>query len=442
MAESSKDEMIVGPCDAVVYLKNGISTTMRYRILLSMDSRFMVLKDDNGQFVARFDIVTVTDNTMVDFEAFYVDYCRNQSWDTLFKNPYLCFRRRPIHDSRAKCFLRSIVLSDEFTPEFIIEFDIGYERDLVSNFFLGLSHRKHYVTVQIKKDSDNYYCIVGSKATTDNLVAILRLEDRRYLPDYLWVLCSQLKKGRLRECDINNISRKRNPLLVPGCLGLRCIHCGGLENGNYFPTKRGHLYGCAMRFEKHLHACIKCPPKIKQLVAQLKQLHKNHEHETLQKVKIHFFNELWDRIQNPELEGDDFAKIEESISDLERSYRCFSATSSIENHKVSLVRSPAVIEDLEETAESTAARKVDDLMNMAIVDPLTEYLNFANVGQISPSTDALRSSDVTFSSNTKLRTVSLNNEVQFTWDHRSLTDLEQFLQLNPDMIDCLDVLLY
>lgn len=271
MTESLDDELILEPCNAVVYISNGIST-MGCRIKTSIDSRSMILKERNGQVLASFDIVIATDDMHVNFDAFYLVHGKDKvTAGTSFANPILCFRRKSVHDSSTpKCLLKPVILWNDYIPEFVIEFDIGHERDLVSLALLGLSHRKHQITVQVKKDVMGNYCIVGSRAITDKFMTVVRLEDRRYLPEFLWVLCSQLKKGRLRENDINNISRKRNPLLVPGYLGLRCIHCGGLENGNYFPTKRGHLYGCTMRFEKHLHACRKCPFKTKQLVAKLK----------------------------------------------------------------------------------------------------------------------------------------------------------------------------
>lgn len=179
------------------------------------------------------------------------------------------------------------------------------------------------------------------------------------------------------------------------------------------------------------------------MIYYIQQLHKSHEHETAQKVKIHFFDQLWDRIQNPELDGDEFSKVQEILTDLESKYFYFSTANSIENHKVSLVRSPAVIEDLEETVKGTiVVRKSDDpiVVEEENPDPLSEYLNCANVGEISPS-DVLQSFDVTTRSNTKFGTVLLNDETQFTWDRRSLTDLDKFLQSNPDMVDCLDVLL-
>jgi hypothetical protein len=269
MSELSGDAIILGPCDAMMHVNYGMSP-IGVRIQISIDNRFMILKNTNGELLARFRIVFVTEGTLENFEGFYVDNSTNDATDTSFQNPFLCFRRLSVQDSRLTCLLKPINLWGDYIPEFVVEFDIGFERDLVSQSFLGVSHLKHYIKLQIKKDSMNNCSIVGSAAITDNLIAVVRVADRRYLPDYLWVLCSQLKKGRLREYDINNISRKRNPLLVSGYLGLRCIHCGGLENGNYFPTKRGHLYGCAMRFEKHLHACRKCPSKLKQLVARLK----------------------------------------------------------------------------------------------------------------------------------------------------------------------------
>lgn len=179
-------------------------------------------------------------------------------------------------------------------------------------------------------------------------------------------------------------------------------------------------------------------------ICRSQQLHKSHEYENTQKVKIHFFNELWDRIQNPDLEGDDFSIIEEILTDLESKNACISTTNSIENLKVSLVQSPALIKDLEGTVNgSFEMRNSDNQIATAeeTLDPLTEYLTFANVGEISPSNEVLQNWNGNMSSNTKIRTVTLNNGTQFTWDYRSLIDLERFLQFNPDMMDCLDVLL-
>jgi hypothetical protein len=271
MIESHNDEDL-GPSDATIYINDGISRIM-CRVEASINCGSLIFKNEQGEILASFDIVFSEYRCLHGRQLFVVDHINNE------ENQGSCLHfRRLLEDSTVPdCILVLKNALDIHILQFTIEFDIGFERDLMALTLRGVSQEQCNLLVQVKIDCSNDYVILASTATTKCLEnncyvhhGILRVEDRRHTSDYLWVLFSQLKKGRLREYDINNISRKRNPLLLPGFPGLRCTHCGGLENGNYFPTKKEHLYGCAMRFEKHLHSCKKCPPRLLRLLPTLK----------------------------------------------------------------------------------------------------------------------------------------------------------------------------
>lgn len=280
MAGPSLDESLLSRYDGTLYTSDGISTAS-YRIQISIRNQsILFLNFESGEILAIFDIVVppkTQSSSLCIIDTYVVNHDNNVGIGNSLDAACLYFRRCSAKDPMPTCLLRLTRSSSKIFSEFMIEFDIGFERDLALHALEGISNHKGYISIQIKKHAACDYSIIYStiidrefEESKDCHTGIVCVKDRSSVPDYLWLLFAQLRRGRLREYDINNISRKRNPLLVPGYMGLRCIHCGGLENGNYFPTKKEHLFGCVMRFERHLQSCKRCPLKIKHLLTTLK----------------------------------------------------------------------------------------------------------------------------------------------------------------------------
>ena len=127
-------------------------------------------------------------------------------------------------------------------------------------------------------------------------------EDKPILTDFMFVVMAQIKRGELTTHDLTN-ARRKNALLRPGYLGLRCRHCGGTRRGQYFPTSCKNLQACPSMIAKHLMTCSLCPPSIKNLLKITKSKHKVQVTRN-GTTQIGFFHNLWERIRDPSYNGE------------------------------------------------------------------------------------------------------------------------------------------
>jgi len=71
----------------------------------------------------------------------------------------------------------------------------------------------------------------------------------------------------MTEADLNNGNRKyaSSVDIGPGCLGLRCRHCGGKDKGSYFPSSCKNLQATPPTLHTHLLKCQCCPEIVKRV---------------------------------------------------------------------------------------------------------------------------------------------------------------------------------
>jgi len=161
-------------------------------------------------------------------------------------------------------------------------------------------------------DIKNIHSSVIESEDIDNFYFILPNE-KKILTDYMFVLMTQVKRGRLTSNDRDN-ARRNNPVLVEGYLGLRCRNCGGKERGHYFPSTCKNLQACPSMILKHLMSCEKCPQKIKELLRLTKSNHKLQGPRKGSGAQIGFFNLLWKRIHDRGFTGGDVDARKEVLS--------------------------------------------------------------------------------------------------------------------------------
>ncbi len=125
--------------------------------------------------------------------------------------------------------------------------------------------------------------------------------DKSTLTDYMFLVIAQVRRGILTPDDLTN-ARRKNPILQPGYLGLRCRHCGGTKRGQYFPTTCKNLQACPSMIYRHLMSCSECPQAMKEVIEIAKEKHKFQVNQN-GVTQISFVNILWGRIRDPSFDG-------------------------------------------------------------------------------------------------------------------------------------------
>ncbi len=143
------------------------------------------------------------------------------------------------------------------------------------------------------------------------------------LTDFMFIVIAQVKRGELTVEDLSN-ARRKNSILRPGYLGLRCRHCGGTKRGHYFPTTSKNLQATPSMIYKHLLTCNECPQSVKQVLKIAKAKHKSQvvQNGTTQ---IGFFNTLWERIRDPLYSGGS-EKSRREVSEILQDFSSLSST--------------------------------------------------------------------------------------------------------------------
>ena len=131
-------------------------------------------------------------------------------------------------------------------------------------------HSKIDPTLQIQSEID-----LEDKKTLEKLVGdsdLVDVEDRQYIPDYIFLSMAQLKSCLVTPLDRIGTYKSREI----GFQGMACKHCGGEPGfGRYFPETLRSLSQTttSQTIVKHIaYKCRKCPKDIKNSVRALKEL--------------------------------------------------------------------------------------------------------------------------------------------------------------------------
>lgn len=152
-----------------------------------------------------------------------------------------------------------------------------------------------------------------SKLISDS--TLISIEDRKFVPDYLFISMGQLELTTLTDEDRIGVYRDREV----GQLGLRCRHCKGIPgNGRYFPETVRSLgqSTTSATIAKHMaEKCTAIPSETKSTVKQLK--HEQDWLDQLMKKKMTdryenrpkygsrklFFNNVWKKMTGEDTTG-------------------------------------------------------------------------------------------------------------------------------------------
>ena len=131
-------------------------------------------------------------------------------------------------------------------------------------------HSKIDPTLKIQSEID-----LEDKSTLEKLVGdsdLVDVDDRQYIPDYIFLSMAQLKSCRVTPLDRIGTYKSREI----GFQGMACKHCGGEPGfGRYFPETLRSLSQTttSQTIVKHIaYKCRKCPKDIKNSVRALKEL--------------------------------------------------------------------------------------------------------------------------------------------------------------------------
>ena len=123
--------------------------------------------------------------------------------------------------------------------------------------------------------------------------------DRELITDYLYLLMEQMETCQFKEEDRTGGRSKIKDNEV-GFPGMQCRHCQGKAGfGRYFPATSSALAlaNSDRNIHNHVQKCRRCPPSIKEQLAQLsKDQVQLKNRRGLRKM---FFERVWNRMHNP-----------------------------------------------------------------------------------------------------------------------------------------------
>ena len=117
-------------------------------------------------------------------------------------------------------------------------------------------------------------------------------EDKDKIAEFIYVVMNQLQPCRFTEAD-----RNKRRLKDVGCIGVECQHCAGKVNGRkFFWSSVNAVESNFVSVHTHMMECKAIPDDLKEELAQLKTLRKEHTAKLKTGSQKEFFARVWKRL--------------------------------------------------------------------------------------------------------------------------------------------------
>lgn len=132
---------------------------------------------------------------------------------------------------------------------------------------------------------------VASNVNTANRPLVLP-EDKPFIAEFLYTVMEQLQACRFTEAD-----RNKRRLKDVGCIGVECKHCAGqVDSRKFFWSSVSAVESNFVSVHTHMMECKHIPEELKEKLAELKKLRKEHTGALKTGSQKAFFSRVWERL--------------------------------------------------------------------------------------------------------------------------------------------------
>jgi hypothetical protein len=142
-----------------------------------------------------------------------------------------------------------------------------------------------------KAESLDILAQVATDATTVSKPLVLP-EDESQIAGFIYLVMKQLQPCRFTEAD-----RNKRRLKDVGCIGVECKHCAGQVDGRkFFWSSVSAVESNFVSVHTHMMECKAIPNELKEELARLKTLRKEHTSRLKTGSQKAFFARVWERL--------------------------------------------------------------------------------------------------------------------------------------------------